>query len=175
MFRNWCKDEKGNIATVSALLLPVVVVYMAVVVDAGLLMAKKTHLQALAELAAQAGAVEIGNLVVQKAQAHNPPPEATDPLPYLTDEDRAAITADPQVPSIVQDYLDYNNAANLPLNLTISYPDNAMNCNGSAAQKRFDLRVTAQETVTTLFPYYYGGKSGSQISAQAIMSVPVCP
>lgn len=169
-------DQRGVVAVLAALFLPVVLLLLAVLVDAGLLMVRREKLKATAVFAAQAGGTMVSDIIVEKATAHNPPPDATDPLLYLTDDDRVAIGSDPRVGAAVQTYIDANRAgiAEAPT-VTIRYPDNTISCTGTRDEKHMNLRVAIEETIPILFSPVLFGKQQSLLRATAVQSVPLCP
>lgn len=169
-------DSRGVIAILAALVLPIAVFLLAVLVDMGMAFVIRSRLQATAELATQAGAVTIGDLIVARAEANNPPPEATDPLLYLSDDDIRVIVSDTSVSASVQQYIAYNHQGieGTP-NVTIWYPNNTVYCDGTADQRRVDLRVHVRESFASLFPSLFLRTNSGYAEASAIQSVPICP
>lgn len=170
------RDTRGVIAVLAALVLPIAVFLIAVIVDMGTAFFIRARLNATTELAAQAGAVTIGDLIVARAEANNPPPEATDPLLYLTDDDIRAIASDASVTASIQQYIAYNRQGieGVP-DITIWYPDNTIFCDGPAEQRRVDIKVRVRESFTSLFPTIFLGTGAGYAEATAVQSVPICP
>jgi len=127
--RRFTCDNKATTTALVALWLPVLTLLLAALVDVGLVMVHKERLTNAAEFGAQAGGVAIGGIVIEKAEAHNPPDDATDPLLYLTDEDRAAIMNDSRVRAAVDSIISKNLDVSDPLlHVTVVYPNNTIDC-----------------------------------------------
>jgi hypothetical protein len=178
MSRNttWWSDDAGTVAVIAALVIPVVLVLMAAAVDLGITMVRKARIVSTSELAVQAGAVTIGDLIIQYAEANNPPPEATDPLLYLTDDDIIAITSHTLVTEKVQEYITLNRTGvgEVPV-IDVWYPDNSIFCDGTAEQRRVDLKVRIQESFPTLFAGVLFGTDQTTIEATSLQSIRICP
>lgn len=176
MFRKHWRDTRGVVTILAALFLPVIVILLAAVVDIGLTAARREKLQATTDFAAQAGGSMVSDIVVEKAEAHNPPPDATDPLPYLTDDDRIAVANDSRIRDAVQRFIDQNRVGQpgTPI-VTMVYPDNTVNCAGTRDQKSIDLRLTMEETFPTLFPNVFLGQTQRTIRTVTTQSIPICP
>lgn len=166
------RDESGNVAALTALFIPVLVLLIAMLIDFGILILHHARLERTAEFAVQAGAVVVGDLIVEKAEAHNPPDDAVDPLVYLDDADRAAIEADPRVREAVDAYIDSNKDRTLPVVWEWHYSDNLMNCEGLPEDKWISLRIILRRDVTRIFSISGGIATIEESARQA---VPICP
>ena len=170
------KHPQGSIVVLFAVLLPIIIMIFIWAINLGILAIRKAQLRNAADLASQAGAGVISQLIIAKAQSHNPPPAASNPLIYLTDNDRSTIANDLAVKFIVEDYLEKNWPAENPQvdfpNSQIEYPANIVNCNGSLEQKSIDLKVDLSVTSKSLFAQLI---SNSQLNTTQTKSVRICP
>ena len=127
------RNQSGNIITLFAIFLPIILGFFLLVIDGGLLQIRKAELSTVAHSAAEYGLSQVADKIVELAEIHcSENCKNSDPKSYLNQNDIYILTHQPftsQIENSVQNFILTNSKTSslTTSQITIHYPYNLNN------------------------------------------------